>query len=202
MSITPVDALLDYIFCITAMKSNSGSRKRRFFHSFSVKLPCSRCLRSAADLKFVTSCGQNWFPARIPFEQRGPLWRTSCHVCLTEQGKGPPPPPPKTLDESYTLPSLSIVLVVFFFVVFFPLRFCLVPANFLTIQPRPWNRGVQTDRWLIRSAWTSWGKPGWVCSLRGNVKGRRPQNCLCVDVYSSFNAKLMLYLHTVFEKNL
>lgn len=69
-------------------RKRKKKNERRFFHSFPAKLPDSCCLHSAAaDLKFVTSCGQNWFPARIPFEQRGPLWRTSCPRLSDRTGK-------------------------------------------------------------------------------------------------------------------
>lgn len=102
------------------------SNNRRFFHSFSVKLPYSRRLHSAADLEFVTSCGQNGFPARNPFEQRGPLWRTSCHVCLTELKKAAAPAGTPRWRRATIRHSCVWML----------LWICSVHANFLTIQPR------------------------------------------------------------------
>lgn len=103
VSATPVDPLLNYIFCITAMKSNSGSRKRRFFHSFSVKLPCSRCLHRRFEICHVLwaeliSCQNSIWAKRPIMAYIMPRlfdWTGKRAAAATENS---------SLDESYTLP--------------------------------------------------------------------------------------------------
>ena len=161
-----VDAVLDWYFllCVSELKEKGRKKERRCFLSFAVNLlPHSRCPHLAADLKFVTSHGQNWFPARIPFEQRGPLWRGSCHVRLTKRQKS-------CFCRGRKLQ----------FAVVFVRVSAAVHANFLTIQARPWNRAMQTDSWLIRSAGTSRENLVLVCSLPEEMSKAGSHKAVCV----------------------
>lgn len=165
---------------IESERKKTKKTERRFFHSFPAKLPDSRCLHSAAaDLKFVTSCGQNWFPARIPFEQRGPLWRTSCPRLSDRTGKKAVAVWLKAaLRRSYPEFFLFFLFIIISF--FYSGVSAALHANFLTIQASPWNRAMQTDRWLIRSAWTSRGKPVLACSLPEEMSKAGSHKAVCV----------------------